>query len=106
MLAGHADFLTRLTVSVVSWTGRDGARRHCAVRGGLFTVSRGSDVAVATREAVVGTDLDTLDREVVARFESDLDAERNERVESTRLHLAAIRRIVEQLKRGGMAGAP
>ncbi len=106
VLGGHADFLTRLTVSVVGWAGSDGARRHCAVRGGLFTVASGSEVAVATREAVVGPDLDTLHREVLARFESDLDAERNERVESTRLHLAAIRRIVEQLKRGGMTGAP
>ncbi|MFO1107143.1 MAG: F0F1 ATP synthase subunit epsilon [Amaricoccus sp.] len=106
ILRGHADFLTRLAVSVVSWTGADGARRHCAVRSGLLTVSKGTEVAVATREAVVGTDLDSLHREVVARFEHDLDAERAERVESTRLHLAAIRRIVEQLKRGGIAEAP
>lgn len=106
ILQGHADFLTRIAVSVVSWTGADGARRHCAVRSGLLTVSKGTEVAVATREAVVGTDLDSLHREVVARFEHDLEAERTERVESTRLHLAAIRRIVEQLKRGGIAEAP
>jgi F-type H+-transporting ATPase subunit epsilon len=106
ILAGHAEFLTRLTVSVVSWTGADGNRRHCAVRAGLLTVRDGADVAVATREAVAGPDLETLHREVIARFASDLDSERRERVESTRLHLAAIRRIVEQLKRGGMAEAP
>lgn len=106
ILAGHADFITRLTVSVVSFTGGDGGRRHCAVRGGLLTVKDGREVAVATREAVVGSDFESLHSDVLAQFERELDAERNERVESTRLHLAAIRQILEQLKRGGMTEAP
>ncbi len=100
ILPGHADFLTALAVSVVSWTGADGARRHCAVRHGLFTVSGGDEVSVATREAVTGDDLETLHSQVLDRFAADLEAERSERVESTRLHLAAIRQIVLQLQAG------
>lgn len=106
VMRGHADLLTRLAVSVVSWTGADGARRHCAVRGGLLTVTGGAEISVATREAVPGPDLETLHSEVLARFEADLDDARRERVESTRLHLQAIRQIVEHLRRGGLTEAP
>ncbi len=59
--------------------------------------------SIATREAVPGDDLETLHREVLARFAADLDAERTERVESTQLHLAAIREIMRQLQAGAEA---
>ena len=103
ILPGHADFLTALAISVVSWTGADGARRHCAVRQGAFSVIGGAEISIATREAVPGDDLETLHREVLARFAADLDAERTERVESTQLHLAAIREIMRQLQAGAEA---
>ncbi|MGE0311723.1 MAG: F0F1 ATP synthase subunit epsilon [Lautropia sp.] len=104
ILAGHADFLTSLAISVVQWTDRSGRRRHCAVRRGVLTVSRGSEIAIATREAVTGGDLATLDRQVLKRFRDELDAERRERIESTRLHLDAIRRVMQHL-RPARAGA-
>ena len=94
---GHADLVTRLALSVVSWTAADGARRHCAVRRGVLSV-RGGDVTIATREAVVGDDLQTLDREVLAGFRAAADLERVERVEGTRLQLSAIRAIVRHLR--------
>lgn len=99
---GHADLVTRLALSVVSWTAADGARRHCAVRRGVLSVRRG-EVAIATREAVVGDDLATLDREVLAGFRAAADLERVERVEGTRLQLSAIRAMVRHLRpqRGG-----
>jgi F-type H+-transporting ATPase subunit epsilon len=46
-------------VSVVSWTGADGAAHHCAVRCGVFTVDQGRDIEIATREAIPGDDLAT-----------------------------------------------
>lgn len=97
ILPGHADFLTRLAVSVVSWTTAEGASRFCAVRGGALTV-RAGHVAIATREAVTGDDLATLDRDVLARFRAEMDEERVEHVETTRLHLTAMRQMLARLQ--------
>jgi len=97
ILPGHADFLTRLAVSVVSWTTSEGAARFCAVRGGALTV-RAGQIAIATREAVTGDDLGTLDHEVLARFRTEMDEERVEHVETTRLHLSAMRQMLVRLQ--------
>ncbi|MGO9431080.1 F0F1 ATP synthase subunit epsilon [Rhodoblastus sp.] len=104
VLPGHADFLTSLIPSVVSWKRADASRLYCAVRRGVFSVRGGDEVAIATREAVVGDDLATLDRTVLARFHADLDAERSERVDAARLQLAAIRQIMRHLRRDGHGG--
>lgn len=100
ILSRHTDFLTRLTISVVSWKNSDGKQRYCAVRGGAFSVSAGRDIEIATREAVPGDDLATLDETVLARFRTDIDTERTEHVENTRLQLNAIRQIVRNLQSG------
>jgi len=103
ILPGHVDFVTRLAISVVSWTAPGGAVHHCAVRGGALSVS-GSDIAIATREAVPGDDLETLDREVLARFRRDLDEERREHAGTTRLQLDVMRKIISRLTRRPGAG--
>ena len=54
ILQGHADFLTALTVSVVSWHHADDRQRFCAVRRGVLSVTKGNEVAIATREAIAG----------------------------------------------------
>jgi F-type H+-transporting ATPase subunit epsilon len=97
ILPGHADFLTRLAVSVVSWTAPGRLSQFCAVRGAALMV-RAGHVAIATREAVTGDDLATLDREVLARFRAELDDERVEHVETTRLHLSAMRQMLARLQ--------
>jgi len=101
ILPHHADFLTSLAISVVGWTGNDGARRYCAVRHGVLTVTGGHDIAIATREAVTGDDLATLDQTVLNRFRADIETERTERVESTRMQLNAIRQIMRHLRPDG-----
>ena len=100
----HADFLTSLAVAVVSWSRRDRTRHHCAVRGGVLTVRGGREIAIATREAVTSEDLATLDRNILGRFQADIEAERTDRVDSTRLQLSAIRQIVSHLRTGGRGG--
>ncbi len=105
ILPGHADFLTSLAISVVNWKGGDGSRRYCAVRRGVLTVAAGHDIAIATREAVVGEDLATLDQVVLGRFRADIETEKAERVESARLQLNAIRQIMRHLRPDGR-GAP
>jgi F-type H+-transporting ATPase subunit epsilon len=104
ILAGHANFLTSLAVSVVEWKRIDGTRRYCAVRRGMLSVSGGTDVAVATREAIANDDLETLDATVLARFRADIELERSERFETIQLQLSAIRRIVSQFQPGGVGG--
>jgi F-type H+-transporting ATPase subunit epsilon len=104
ILPGHADFLTSLAISVVSWESSNGMRHYCAVRRGVLSVSGGHDIAIATREAIPGDNLVILDETVLARFRVELDTERTEHVESTRLHLNAIRQIMSHLRpdqRGG-----
>jgi len=61
ILRRHADFLTVLETSVVSWRRAGGAEGHCAVRGG-------EQIAIATREAVLGDDLVRLEAEVLETF--------------------------------------
>ena len=98
ILTGHADLLTALTVSVVSWRHADGRVGYCAVRRGVMTVRNGTEIAIATREAELGTDLATLEASVLARFRAEAEAERTGRVAATRLQAQAIRRIVEALR--------
>ncbi len=100
ILPGHADFLTSLAISVVSWRGAEGTRRYCAVRRGVLTVLAGREIAIATREAVPGDDLATLDQTVLSGFRADIEAERTEHVETTRLQLNAIRQIMRHLLPG------
>ena len=54
ILPGHADFLTSLAISVVSWMSGNGTRHYCAVRRGVLTVAGGHDIAIASRETVPG----------------------------------------------------
>ncbi|WP_020176293.1 F0F1 ATP synthase subunit epsilon [Methyloferula stellata] len=105
ILPRHADFLTSLAISVVSWKCTEGTSRYCAVRRGVLSVTGGQDIAVATREAVIGDDLATLEDTVLARFRADIETERTERVESTRLQLAAIRQIMRHLQSDGRQGS-
>lgn len=105
ILPHHADFLTSLVISVVSWESNDGTRHHCAVRRGVLSVRGGQDIAVATREAVPGDDLATLDKTVLARFRTDIENERTEHVENTRLQLNAIRQIMSHLRPDRRSGA-
>ena len=100
ILQGHADLLTVLTPSVVAWRHADGRLGWCAVRRGVLTVRGGNEIAIATRQAQLGEDLDELEHAVIARFRAEADAERIARVAATRLHLQAIRRIVRALRPG------
>lgn len=98
ILDHHADLLTALTVSIVGWRRLDGRQRYCAVRRGVLSVRAGSEVAITTREAQLGEDLDQLESAVLARFRAEADAERAERVATMRLHMQAIRQIIRALR--------
>lgn len=97
ILEHHADFLTVLTVSVLTW--RDVTGEHyVAVRGGMLSVRNGHLVRVATPEAVRGEDLHRLESDVLVRFQCQLEEERAAHAEAQRLHLAAMRQIMRLLR--------
>lgn len=98
ILPHHADFLTTLAVSVMSWRDQRGTERHAAVRGGMLEVSGGDTISVASPEAVAGDDLRTLEDEVLAAFRRQLGEEQAARTDVQRLYLAAIRQIVRLLR--------
>jgi F-type H+-transporting ATPase subunit epsilon len=98
ILRGHADFLTVLETSVVSWRRANGAEGHCAVRGGVLTVSGGERLAIATREAALGDDLAHLEAEVLEAFRRKTSEEQSARAGSARLQVAAVRRILDYLR--------
>lgn len=100
ILPGHADFITVLAVSVLTWRNHLDEEHHVAVRGGVLTVRDGSLVEVATREAVGEDTLRRLGRAVLERFREEVQAEEESRVSATRLHLAAIRQLQRYLESG------
>ena len=107
ILDGHADFLTVLAPSVLTWRHGDGRLGFCAVRQGVLSMRGGREVAVATRQAQLGTDIETLERTVIDRFMAEDDAERAARIAAARLHMEAIRRIIAALRPDqSWSGAP
>jgi F-type H+-transporting ATPase subunit epsilon len=106
ILTGHADFLTALAVSVVSWRNGQGAEHHVAVHGGMLEVRGGSTIAIATREAVPGDDLHRLESEVLVQFRRQLAEEQSARKDAQRLYLAAIHQICHFLRPGRSPARP
>ena len=106
ILRGHAEFLTALSVSVVSWRDATGTNHHVAVRGGMLTVRDGETITIATREAVADDDLTHLQSEVLAGFTRRDEAEHTARLDAQRLYLAAIRQIYHFLRSERPGGAP
>ena len=98
ILQGHADFLTVLNVSVLTWRDLRNREHYVAVRGGMLSVREGCSVSVATPEAVASEDLHRLEAEVLARFQRQVDEERAAHTADQRLHLAAIRQIMRLLR--------
>ena len=98
ILPGHADFLTALSLSVVSWRDDGGAEHHLAVRGGMLEVRGGEAISIATKEAVAGDNLQHLETEVLASFRRRSEEELTARTDAQRLYLAAIRQICRFLR--------
>ena len=99
----HADFLTVLSVSVVSYQDAAGVERYIAVRGGVLRVRSGT-VEVATSEALAGDDLEALQQAVIARYRADAVAVAVARTRATQLHLLAIQSVY-RYARGEPGGA-
>jgi len=103
ILPGHADLVTALSVSVLTWRRRDGSEHHCAVRGGVLTVHGGTRVTVATQDAVPGDDLDRLEHEVLARLRAADEEARDARIHARRLHVAALEQLLHYARPGALS---
>lgn len=106
VLAGHADFLTALTISVVTWRDRRGVERHVAVRGGVLQIRGGGAVDIATPEALTGDTLRRLQTEVLAAFRRAQAEEEAAHRDAQRLYIAAIRQICRFVRSERMAAVP
>ncbi len=98
ILDGHDDLLTALTVSVVVWHRLGEGPGYCAVCRGILTVANGREVSIATREAVMGDDLDRLEQVVLGEFRQRAENERAARATGVELEMKAIRQIVRYLR--------
>ena len=88
---GHLEFITVLETSVLHWRA-DGRTRFAAVARGVLTV-RSGDVEVATRETEFGDDLETLERQVLAKFREAARRERHARQKARRMQVRLLHRI-------------
>jgi len=104
ILPGHADFVTVLATSVVSWRDQRGNDHHIAVRAGVLKVQRGRTVAIDTREAVLGDDLQQLESDVLVIFKRRVAEEQVARADERRLYLAAVGQIIRYLRPDGRSG--
>ena len=94
----HADLLSNLSICVVRWRDHRDVEHYVAVRGGVLRVRRGNLVEIATREAVVGDDLEHLRSEVLSAMMKNLEAEEVARSGALKLEHAAIRQIYRYLR--------
>lgn len=99
---GHADLLTELTVSVVTYRDPSGTH-HVAVRGGILRLL-GGDVAISTREAAAADDLKLLESEAIARLRREATAERVAMRARLQLEGNALRLLYQYLRPEG--GSP
>lgn len=108
IMEGHADFLTVLPVSVVTWDCGGDAEGFVLVRGGVLTVRGGNRVEIAARGALSRDDLSGLGRDAIEELEHADEIEDISRTSDTRLHLATMRQVQRVLRagRGGGAAAP
>lgn len=98
VLPAHADLLTVLVPTVISWRGTDGGAHYVAVRGGVLTVQGGDRIEVATRQAVAGDDYDALDAALIAVIGAAREEESQARTEAMGLEAAAVRHLEHYLQ--------
>lgn len=106
ILPGHTELVTTLAVSVLSWRDARGAEHHAAIRNGVLHVHDGTDVEVATREAVLSDDLGQLQGVVLARLRDRAEAEAKARTGAARLHASVVRHLFRYLRGERSGGQP
>lgn len=104
ILTGHADLLTVLPPSILSYRDEVDAEHYVGVVGGVLVVRGGGEVLVASPEAMVGDDLDRLEGMIVEYANRASEEEQQVHTDSVRLHIAAIRHIQRYIEAGRVGG--
>jgi F-type H+-transporting ATPase subunit epsilon len=99
ILSGHADFVTVLPVSVVTWSSSD-KEGFVLVRGGVLSVTNGDLVEIAARGAYRRDELENLDTVALEELKRADESEDITRKADTRLYLAAMRQVEHVLRAG------
>lgn len=103
---GHADFVTLLPVSVVTWRDAAGKERFVLVRAGVLSVHDGDLVEIAARGAYRDDELEDLGEGALEELRRAEESEDVTRVTDTRLHLATMRQIERVLRDGSAPRTP
>lgn len=98
LLPRHVDFLTRLDPGILSYMDENGDEQFVATDGGTL-VKCGADVSVATRRAVEGAELETLERTVRDEFEVLDEREKKTRTALASLQSNFVQRLMEMESR-------
>ena len=108
ILPGHADFVTVLPVSIVTWRASDGRESFVLVRRGVMTVRDGERVEIAARGGYRHEDLPEMGPAVLEQLRKADEEEDVTRTSEARLHLATMRQVEKVLraKRGGETTPP
>jgi len=97
LLPRHIDFVTALVPGVLRFQKQDRAEEYLAVDHGIL-VKCGPDVSISTRNAVRGTNLEQLKRDVETQFREREEAEKKAREFEAKLEADLVRRLMEAEK--------
>jgi len=100
ILPGHADFLTVLGISVITWRDAGGEEHHVAVSGGILSVRGGNLVEIAAHEAFAEDTLATLGTTVEEQFRLQEESEQESWMAAARLQFATVRSIERYIRVG------
>lgn len=98
VLPRHVDFVSELVASVMIYVPADGRERFLGINQGTF-VKVGDTVQVATRDAIEGEDLATLEDQVARAFLHLDEHERTARSALARLEAGIVRRFLDLERR-------
>ena len=99
LLEKHVDFVTALVPGILTLQARGEPEEYLAVDHGIL-VKCGREVSVSTRNAVRGTNLEQLRRDVETQFRERAEREKKARTYEAKLEADLVRRLLEVEKNG------
>ena len=99
LLEKHVDFVTALVPGILTFQARGKAEQYLAVDHGIL-VKCGPEVSVSTRNAVRGTNLEQLRRDVETQFREREGREKKARAYEAKMEADLVRRLLEVEKNG------
>jgi len=95
----HVDFVTALVPGILTFQGLGKPEEYLAIDHGIL-VKCGRDVSVSTRNALRGSNLDELRRDVETQFREREERDKKARAYEAKLEADLVRRLLEVEKNG------